>query len=210
MGCGARSPQPHNASPAQPGSWMHASTPRSRSSRRGRSSDAYCATASTSACRGFFSQRAVTLWPEGLKSRPAEPIFAPDAEPSRKERGHRGVRPRHPNRDVARRHGAGSSSGPGPRRFAFVAVCRDEAWTLGTPIGRAECPRSSAEGRLHARFMLGRWTQMSMRHSRARSRLRSFKIRCQPSRASRSSRVFRPRCLFGMPSCGGLGKGPSH
>jgi hypothetical protein len=43
-----------------------------------------------------------------------------DAEPSRKERGHRGVRPCHPSWSAARRTGAGSSSGPGPRRFAFL------------------------------------------------------------------------------------------
>ena len=43
----------------------------------------------------------------------------PDAEPSRKERDHRGVRSRHRNRGRAfgPDAGEGSSSGPGPRRF---------------------------------------------------------------------------------------------
>jgi hypothetical protein len=44
-------------------------------------------------------------------------MFSPDAEPSRKERGHRGVRPCHPSRSAARRAGAGSSSGLEPRLF---------------------------------------------------------------------------------------------
>src|ERR1039458_6006094 len=51
------------------------------------------------------------------KSTPTEPIFMPDAEPSRKERGHRGVRPCHPSWKAFGLDGAGSSSGPGPRRF---------------------------------------------------------------------------------------------
>ena len=45
-----------------------------------------------------------------------------DAEPSRKERGHRGVRPRHPSRSAARRAVEGSSSGAGPRRFVLGAA----------------------------------------------------------------------------------------
>ncbi len=54
---------------------------------------------------------------EGLRSARVMPMFAADAEPSRKERGQRGVRPRHPSRSAARRVGAGSSSGAEPRRF---------------------------------------------------------------------------------------------
>jgi hypothetical protein len=49
-----------------------------------------------------------------------QPIFAPDAEPSRKSEAIRGVRPRHPSRSAARRTGAGSSSGPEPRQFYFT------------------------------------------------------------------------------------------
>jgi len=52
-----------------------------------------------------------------LSSRLDVPMFSPDAEPSRKERGHRGVRPCHPNWKAFGLDGAGSSSGPGPRRF---------------------------------------------------------------------------------------------
>jgi hypothetical protein len=62
-----------------------------------------------------------------------------DAEPSRKERGHRGVRPRHPNWKAFGSAGAGSSSGPGPRRFSFV--CKPE----GTSRLRG-CPRTASDG----------------------------------------------------------------
>jgi hypothetical protein len=51
-----------------------------------------------------------------------------DAEPSRKERGHRGVRPRHPRWKAFGLDRAGSSSGPEPRRFRS----RSEAfWRAG-------------------------------------------------------------------------------
>jgi hypothetical protein len=67
-----------------------------------------------------------------LNRRQPPPMFFPDAEPSRKERGHRGVRPRHPSRSAARRAGEGSSSGPGPRRvrsrLSRVAFPGSPAW----------------------------------------------------------------------------------
>src|SRR4029077_5905778 len=62
---------------------------------------------------------------EGLQSFGEGATLNPDAEPSRKERGHRGVRPRHLNRRAFGSVGEGSSSGPGPRRFLFSApVCK--------------------------------------------------------------------------------------
>ncbi len=45
----------------------------------------------------LFSQVAVSSWLEGLKSPQPNLFSLPDAEPSREERGHRGVRPRHPS-----------------------------------------------------------------------------------------------------------------
>jgi hypothetical protein len=68
---------------------------------------------------------------EGLHSSQEVPMLLLDAEPSRKERGHRGVRPCHPNWKAFGLDGAGSSSGLGPRHFAFCGFCsiiRDVPW----------------------------------------------------------------------------------
>jgi hypothetical protein len=48
----------------------------------------------------LFSEPAESQGPEWLRSTGPVRILLVDAEPSRKERGHRGVRPRHPNRSA--------------------------------------------------------------------------------------------------------------
>ena len=72
-----------------------------------------------------------------------------DAEPSRKERGHRGVRPRHPGRPIGpprTRLGRqmGSSSGPGPRRFCS---CAEPEGTSRAPAWRREWPGAAMVAR---------------------------------------------------------------
>ena len=74
----------------------------------------------------------------------------PDAEPSRKERGQRGVRPRHPPGEGSRASSGekafgldptGSSSGLDPRRFRSCAARRRAAAHTGrapTPDGHPE------------------------------------------------------------------------
>ena len=55
----------------------------------------------------------------GLPCALLQASFNDDAEPSRKERGQRGVRPRHPRRKAFGPDGVGSSSGLEPRHFLW-------------------------------------------------------------------------------------------
>jgi len=67
-----------------------------------------------------FSRKVREGTPGGYcNRRPSLPILLPDAEPSRKERGHRGVRPRHLNRLGLR-----------VRRGGFLKAARDRVFLL--------------------------------------------------------------------------------
>jgi len=142
---------------------------------------------------------------EGLQSPNGRATLNPDAEPSRKERGHRGVRPRHPNRKASGLDGAGSSSGPEPRRFLFS--CSLSFLGLFSPVhahgytGSAVHPR----GR-----QASTW---SAREDGGESRSRAASLNTRENHKCGLSRV-RPRCLANTRrvrsraplACGGEGR----
>jgi hypothetical protein len=120
------------ASCCRPGS---SSRWQARDSRCPSSASSWAATASSSASRSSGANR--TSAGVALAFRHA--MFRPDAEPSRKERGHRGVRPCHPNRQAFGPAGAGSSSGPEHEEAAWIN--NSAVSTLLRPPNHAAWPR---------------------------------------------------------------------
>ena len=70
----------------------------------------------------IFLHIAGTGAPRALRALPALRMLLLDAEPSRKERGHRGVRPRHPNRRAFGSVGSGFLKRPGTASFSFTGA----------------------------------------------------------------------------------------
>jgi hypothetical protein len=136
----------------------------------------------------------------GLQSSWGRATLNPDAEPSRKERGHRGVRPRHPNRKALGPDGKGSSSGPEPRRFCSPSRCgvRSRSVARGQRDRRAEQP----EAERSAREMDG--DRSAGEHTAGVAGVRH--LRCLPSRRLRG-RSCRPgrRVARGAPRGRGAG-----
>ena len=82
----------------------------------------------------------------------AHRMFSPDADLSRKERGHRGVRPRHPVRQPPGAAGGRFLKRLGPRRFALWSRSARYDLCSTSPRGRQASTWSARGGGRESRF----------------------------------------------------------